>query len=487
MIPRVINLAEEVSVQTTHFWNSVRSDTLLFWLAIKSRGLVLASLTGIILGFLCLISPMLAVVVSIGIIIIVIALSKPIVLCYLVISVTILTSGIARGRFFPILSVNEVGLIGAVAIALLTVLINRQRKIAIPKYFGMAFIVLIGGMVIIPIVIYLFQGAQLTMTNAFKMINPIQYFLLFLLFAVLPENEADRRKLIWCMLGFGVIVAFVGLLQGFGIGFVNGLLAWLYTSAHESVAARAGRITSLLGSWNTLGMFMMTIILIGWAVLFEINKSIGRFVIMGVMVLSVLCLIASGSYAGVLGSMLGIILLQILSKRKIRALPILIISFIGIFVAILLFYPYIQPLIEKRLSDQFSYGGLVPQTLEYRFKVWREIFIPMIKQNFPLPVSPSVPTYYAWQFEESQYILLLFRTGLAGFLSFITWIGLTIGWLYHCYRTSQGFNKAIVSATLTLVSMLVLAGFTNEVFSFAGSIDYLWILMGLVANSMVNA
>jgi hypothetical protein len=483
---RVINVAEEVSGQMTHIWNNVRPDIQLFVKNINLRGFALPCLVGIVLSFVCLVSPILAVVSGVGIIFIVVALTKPIVLCYFVIGVTILTSGIERGRLLPVFSVNEVAVLASFAITLVIVLIDKRRKIAIPKYFGMAFAVLIGGMVVIPLAIYLLQGTQLTLTNAFKMVSPIQYFILFWLFTILPEGEGDRRKLIWWMLAFGVIVAFVGLLQGFGFGFINGLLSSIYTSAHESVAATAGRITSLLGSWNTLGIFMMTIILMCWAVLFEINTSSGRLIIIGIMILSSLCLIASGSYAGVIGSVIGIFFLQILNKRKMHALPLLVFSFIGIAVAFLLFYPYIQPLIEKRLADQFNYGGLVPQTLTYRFKVWREIFIPMIKQHFPLPVSPSVPAYYAWQFEESQYILLLFRTGLAGFISFLVWIGITIGWLFRSFQHTHGFNKAIASVTLALVVVLVVAGFTNEVFSFAGSIDYLWILMGLVANSLVK-
>ena len=164
-------------------------------------------------------------------------------------------------------------------------------------------------------------------------------------------------------------------------------------------------------------------------------------------------------------------------------MPVLVIGFIGVILSIFLFYPFLQPLIEKRLAYQFRYGEMAPQTLLYRIQVWREIFIPAIRQHFPWPVYPTVPSYYAWQFEESQYILLLFRTGLVGFIGYLTWISITIGWLYWSYRRSGGFNKAISSAALTLIVVLVIAGFTNEVFSFAGSIDYLWMMLALVANS----
>jgi hypothetical protein len=249
------------------------------------------------------------------------------------------------------------------------------------------------------------------------------------------------------------------------------------------MAARAGRITSLLGSWNGLGIFMMAIILISWAVWFEVKQITGRLLLAGVMALSGVCLVASGSFAGLIGLVVGTFLLQILGQWKARSLLVLLIGLVGVIIAIILFYPLLQSLMEKRMAYQFGYGGLIPHTLLYRFKVWHEIFIPAIQEHFPLPVYPTVPSYYRWQFEESQYVLLLFRTGLAGFLGYLTWIGITIGWLYRRYRRSEGFTKAIVAAALTLIGVLLIAGFTNEVFSFAGTIDYLWITLALVANS----
>lgn len=480
----VLNQSDETRENLTLFGNRFRSGMQTIWRNAPFSNFILPCLVGIVFGILCLVSPLLAVFLGLGFVIFITSLSKPAILSYLVIGAIILTSGIERGRFFPILSGNEVSLLVAVAVTVLIVLTDKRRRVVLPKYFWLAFAVLIGGTVVIPIVYYLQQGTQLTINNAFKMISPIQYFLLFWLFTVLPQGESDRRKIIWCMLGFGFIVAFVGVVQGLGIGFVNRLLEILYASSHEAMAARAGRITSLLGSWNSLGIFMMTIIFICWSVLFEVGQSTGRLLILGIMAISVLCLIATGSYAGIIGTVVGLFFIQILSQRKTRSMPVLIIGLIVIIISVLVFYPFLQPLIEKRLTYQFRYGGMVPQTLQYRIKVWSEIFIPAIRQHFPWPVYPTVPSYYAWQFEESQYILLLFRTGLAGFIGYMTWIAITIGWLYRRFRRSGGFDKSIALAALTLVSVLVIAGFTNEVFSFAGSIDYLWIMLGLVANAM---
>lgn len=460
-------------------WSSWRP----VWQSANVRVFSIACLTGLVFGLLFLVSPLLAAAVVLGSVIVVTSLSKPIILCCLVVSATILTSGMVRGRFFPVFSGNEISMIGAIAIVAVILLAGKTRKVQMPKYYWLALALLAGGTVFVPVATFLVQGVQL---NNFKTVSMIQYFLLFWLFAVVPASKRDRRTIILWMLAFGSIVALVGLAQAVGIGPVNQLLAGLYSSSHQEVAATAGRPTSLLGSWNSLGIFMTTMSLICWAVMFEIAQPVKRLLVMGIMGLSVLCLIASGSYAGLIGTVIGLALIQILSGRKVRSVPVLVTGFVGIALSVLLCYPFLQPLIERRLLSQFQSGSLVPQTFEYRLMVWRDIFIPAIQKHFPWPVYPMVPSWYAWGFEESQYILLLFRTGLAGFISYLAWIGITIGWLFRNYRCLPGFDKSIASAALALIIVLVIAGATNEVFSFAGTIDYLWIMLALVANTRME-
>lgn len=444
---------------------------------------VLTCLVGVAAGLACLISPWLGLVLVLGAIFLVAALSKPIILCYLLVAAIALTSGINRGDSTPLLMPSKILLLVSVGVTLLVTLVRKRRQIGLSGYFGMTLIMLIGGVVFIPIAVYLEQGVELTFGNAFKMATQIQYVLMFWLFANAPESEKDRRRVIALMLVCAGVVAVVGLLQAVGIGFVTGFLDRFYASSHEEMAANAGRVTSLLGAWNSLGIFLMLSFLVGLAILPEIDKPVMRAGTMVLMALSALCLVASGSYAGILGLIMGIPLIQALAKRKMRMVPILVLCSIGIFIAFLLFEPFLQPLVNKRLAYQYRDGGLVPQTFLFRVEVWRDVFLPPILQHLPWAVYPTVPSSYAWQYEESQYILLLFRTGLSGLLGFLGWMALTIGWLNRALRTSTGFTSAMVTATLTLVIVLVIAGLTNEVFSFAGSIDYLWMMLGMIAGS----
>jgi hypothetical protein len=125
----------------------------------------------------------------------------------------------------------------------------------------------------------------------------------------------------------------------------------------------------------------------------------------------------------------------------------------------------------------------VPQTLAYRFDIWRDVFIPPIRDHFPQAVYPKVPATFTWLFEESQYIMLLFRTGLAGISAHFVWVGIIVYWLFRRLRQSDGFMKSLVASALTIVLVLSVAGFTNAVFNYSGSIDYMWILFALVASS----
>jgi len=61
---------------------------------------VLAIFAGFSIGLICLISPLLSVAAVVGVAFFIIALTKPIILCYLLIPAIALTSGMERGVWF---------------------------------------------------------------------------------------------------------------------------------------------------------------------------------------------------------------------------------------------------------------------------------------------------------------------------------------------------------------------------------------------------
>jgi len=368
----------------------------------------------------------------------------------------------------------------SVAIVFFIILANKQRPMANLRYGIIAFVLYIPGLVFIPFGVYLLRGTSLAVRDIFWLVAPLQYFLLFFVFAIVPEREAERRRLVLWMLICASIVAIVGLAQAAQLGPAIKLLKNWYPSDHlES----GGRLTSLMGAWNSLGILLMSVLLINWAILPTIKGNISRGIVLGAMGICAVCLIGSGSFAGIGGVIMGVGVIEILWQRGVRIVPIFILSLGVVAIIFLLLQPVLQPLVQSRLDYQFGGGGSTPQTLSYRFIVWRDVFLPPIRENFPWPVHPTVPASYTWHIEESQYIMLLFRLGLTGLLSHLAWVGLTLAWLSRRFRQSEGFLRGITISVLAILIVLTVDGLTNAVFTFAGTMDYLWILLGLIANS----
>jgi len=446
---------------------------------------LLVIITGLLIGGLSLASPWLAVGLIIGVAFIVLALQKPIILCYFLIILVTLTSGIPRGRLIPMFGINEAGLVLSFGIAILAALSNNRSAKLKNDYGFISFLFLVCGGVFLPISVYIFQGVHLTISNSFNLFTPIQYFMVFWIFQTIPETEKERTNLIYLMIACGLVIACVGLLQIIGVGFVNSFLAKFYPSSHGLVAVEVRRVTSLLGAWNATGMFLMLSTVLTWALLSsDIQFKYKRQLIVA-LILLLACLIATGSYASVISLALGIFLVEALSRHWIKNIPKNAILFGLIFLAMMLLQPVLMPIVSNRLSFQSQDGGLLPSTLVFRFEVWEKVFLPPILESFPWAVAPKVPETYAWGFAESQYIMLQFHTGLFGLASFIGWIIYTLFFLQKRRRALRGFSYMVASFTMVLVFILTIAGLTNAVFTYSGVAEYMWILLAFSATPQI--
>jgi hypothetical protein len=287
------------------------------------------------------------------------------------------------------------------------------------------------------------------------------------------------------MLICSAIVAVVGLLQAAGIGAVKNLLATWYASTHNeaSLESRVGRITSLMGAWNALGILMMATLIIGWAILPNVANQTTRYVVWACLGLCGICLLASGSFAGIGLTVVGILMLELLEKRFWQSIKRLfpIVLAMGVFFVVL--QPLLMPLVAARLEYQFGHGSWVPETLEYRFWIWTDVFWPHIVAHPVWGAYLDAPSSFAWTVPESQYISLLFRFGIIGTVAHLLWVFIMLRWLHRRFTANQGMTRAIAASAFSILVMMSIAGLTNAVFYFSGAADYMWILFGLVVNS----
>jgi len=388
-----------------------------------------------------------------------------------------LTSGMERGKPIPYIRVNEAVLITSAAIAFVIILTRRNRYPI--KFHGLeiAIFVLVVGTTIIPGTYYLLRGSPLIFADAVVLLAPFQYLILFWLFTYLPSSNLERLGIIKLMLFCGAIVAVVGLLQAAKVGFVIDFLSSWYNSSHFVEAQRLNRITSLLAAWNTLGIFMMINLVILWTFGISRPYDLGwPFILVGGGV-CLACLILSGSFAGMVGLVLGIALTAMLlgvylSRRNVI---LFFIAVAAVAITVLLFREWVF----GRWNQQFS-NGPVPETLAYRLNLWQSFYWPAIQKNIFWGINPTIPSYYSWPYTESQFLDLLFSFGLVGLLSFILWNVITLRSLLRRFYQHGSFLRTVSAMAIAIVTVLFISGFTNAVFRYSGVIDYLWIILTLI-------
>lgn len=432
---------------------------------------------GIILAFLVVILPILSLVFLSALIGFLLIFTYPMRACYLLIVIIIFTSAMPRGTLIPLLAPNEVMLAVTFVIVFLNAIITAHDK-SFPPAMLFSGLVLVVGTSIIPIGSYMLRGISIDISDMLKIIAPAQYLLLFWVFMSAPRSDEDRNNILQVMFLCATMVCIIGLLQAANVDFVTSFLLDIYPSGHTEVASEAGRITSILGSWNTLGTFLMINILTLVALQNEQFSRLNKVNMFVSAILSLLTLLGSGSYASLAGLIVGFICIKIIDPRGLRALvPLFLAMAIGVIILL--------PLITTRFLYQYdgvSNDGLIPNTLTYRVKVWTEIYLPLIAQNPLWGVSPTFKNLW-FQFAESQYLMLLYQSGAVSLVAFIIWVYSNLQWLLKVIRHNVSTIKMLsVVVFITLILLLVM-GITNPVFTYSGVMDYLWIFLGIIASS----
>ncbi len=442
------------------------------------RNIVFAACIGIAIGAVSLFSPWLGLAAVVGVMIALASLSRPVILAYVMIAATVLASGMPRDELVPLLRPNEAVLALSFGLIIPTLLFAPRRARSSLRLVDLAMALYVLGVTILPAMVYLLRGLAFTTEDVMILVAPVQYVMLYVIFKYALASEQERRNIAYAMLIGGSVVAILGLLQAAEVPFVVNFLRTWYPSSHLRQAEEYGRVTSIVAGWNVFGILMMIcLLLVRSLYMTGIRHSrMGRIIIWTSAGLCAAALLASGSFAGIIGLGIGLLVIGRFDGQNIQR--ILLIGVLLVFAGFLL-----QPILADRLAFQYREGNsIIPQTLLYRFELWEAIFIPAIRKYGLLGLQPDFAEAFEWGYAESQYFYLLLRSGLISLLGHLAWMGLLLVWLYRRVRASEGFSRGMALAAFSLLVVLAIAGLTNSVFSFSGAVDYLWILLGIVAS-----
>lgn len=439
---------------------------------------LLAGVLGVALGAISLIiSPLLAlglvVVAAIGLYL----LPRPKVMMYLLVMAIPLTSGMPRGDLIPMFVPNEIVLVLTAGILFLSLGIWQRRRV-FPGTVLLATGILIFGTMLIPLLIYYVREYPMSFNTIFSFVAPLQFLFLLWVFSHVPDNEEERHRVVQLMLLMSSIVALVALLQAVRFPGIQEFLATFYSGGggHARAAETYSRVTSLMGAWNTLGTYLMVNLLLVVSMQSYKRSRLYAINTWSAAGLSLAGLLASGSFASIGGLVFGYIIIKMFDPRGLKT------AVYALLLGAVALIP-LWPIVSNRIEYQFRTGELLPETFAYRLGVWTEIYIPLLLDEPLWGVSPTTENVrFAWA--ESHYIYLWFRTGLISLISHLLWVFLLLGWLYKVIRSqADELTRSIAMTSFSLLTVLSVMAFTNEVFTFSGVVDNLWIFLGLIINS----
>ncbi|MBE0690140.1 MAG: hypothetical protein IH587_08480, partial [Anaerolineae bacterium] len=336
-----------------------------------------ALLFGLTLGLASALSPIAGVGLILAAVIVFIILRKPIVLCFLHIMAVVWLSGMPRDYIIPVFVPNQPVLLLVAAMGFLVIILSTRTG-QTPGGLVAALAIFVVGTSILPTMLFMLRGFKMGVGDIFGLIAPVQYLVVLWLFANLPKNDDERMEILQVMYLGSTMVSLSAVGQFLGIGFVDALIFRFYPSLQTETAAEFGRVTSILNAWNSLGNFLMIVLLLIGLTYPLAKKRWHRYNMIVAAGLGTMAFFLSGSFASIGGLLIAFIITRYFDRRGLKQT----IYLAGVLVVIGLI---MAPIIATRLEYQFGSGGssntIVPQTLSHRFKLWETLFFPALGRN----------------------------------------------------------------------------------------------------------
>jgi hypothetical protein len=311
-----------------------------------------------------------------------------------------------------------------------------------------------------------------------------QYLLAYLVAYWAAQKDLKIDSFIIVTLKIAAIVSAIAILQFVDFPSVRGFLS-TFTGNPEidnSPIWKTYRSTSIFYSWHALSMYLSINFFLG---LYQLRKYKNRLLITNLLIL-----IAMGFGTSLTISPFLLILLGLFHFKYLKIRTVFIMCAISFSVLAGATSKYLDSVNERIQNQFFNSNGtfqLIPQTISFRFKVWRETTVPTIYQNFWDGYGFSdEETVGVFRYSESMYFYLML-TG--GFFLLVTFLMAHIYTLRTLWVNSKKdvieldqFREMnfIILATLLFLSLI------HPYFADTGPAFLYYILIGLYRGTATN-
>jgi len=407
-----------------------------------------------------------------------VAYTRPPWAAYLLLALTPLTAGVARGAYLPLLRPHEaLGLLLGTGVALRALTEHLAGYRLRPRLTGLdgSILLMAATSSLLPLLWMAARGLTPTTDDILYASTIWKFYGLFVLVRASVRTERQVARCLYLSLAAYALVAVVTILQSLQVAGVPELVNLVYAT-DDPRGAGAGRGSATLGSSIAVGDVMAFSLVICLALL--LRRSGSRWLAGVLSALFAVGGLASGQFSGVIALVVSVFALTVLAGRAWRVLatmmPVLLVA------AVLL-----RPVVQARINDVDLSTGL-PQSWTVRLDnlrlfVWPRVFS---GENWLFGVRPSarIAVDTSWGpfiYIESGHTWLLWTGGVPFALAFLvfTWVAVrTARSVAHTRTGAIGVSADAAYAAVWVV--FVLMAFDPHI-TMRGTADLLFALLAL--------
>ncbi len=400
---------------------------------------------------------------------------RPVVAAVLVSAVVPALAGLGRGAGVPGLKLSELLLALCAATVLLRVPARWRR------FTGADLALLSFALVAAALAVHHAADGSSSFDTVLRV--GLQPAFLFLAWWTASRSVAGPDEVVtvvrWTLV-VSAVPAAMAVLQFVDVPGVRSLLIALTGGGLLSDSGESfNRVTGPFPIWHSLGGYLIIPTVVAILLLLRDDRVVlRRPALITVLALNAAALVASVTVTLFLWTPVAIVVAAFLARRTRRALAVLTAIAAG---ALVLFPSILLDRFEAQTTAASGAGGgLVPQTVAYRFLVWQRDYFPLLEQGAAFGVGNELPSSVFFTSTENQFITWALRGGLV--LVAAACVAMA-ALLVRSYRHTRSADRPTATAAMALVGVLVFlpaalmvwpyltnAGLPLALFGFAGAL-----------------
>jgi hypothetical protein len=449
------------------------------WLTTRPRANLIALggvVVAFVVGFLAMEDPRYAVALFLGVALILAVLVRPLFGALGLVALVPTLSGLAPGVPVPNLRISEV-LIGVIGVTLLA---TARRRSAVP-WGVLDWLLLAYGLLWTLDGVYgaLSAHEHLSISLWGTAAGQLQFFLLYRAIKVTLRTAEERHLALKVLFIASGVVALLAVLEELKIPGVINFIVTLTGSAAAGGTGGVIRATGPFANWAALAGYMLPLVFVGLCLGLGDAYPRHKRLQFGLGMLLILALFVTAEFSNILCLLAGVGVLGVRYGRGRQVFRWLGIGAIVVAIGA-------GGLLGQRLDAQLStsagssrHAG-VPQTLNTRWSIWTEQYIPAIEKKPLTGYGVVLPTSIRWPFPESEYISFLIEGGLPllAMFGFLAWA--MLGEARRASRSRDPVDHALAQGLRVAVPAMVIVNLIWPFLSNGGEPQVLWVLFALL-------